>query len=374
MSDVVYLVSPQTKQLTPVRSVSLADIGMAERKDLEQWVIESPSILGEELLIITTKFSRFDRSSRRLDVLALDKQGKLVVVELKLDAERSLADLQALRYAAFCSNMTMEDVAAERAQFRECSDEEAGESIRDFLETEELPQLDSKPRIILAAGSMDDQELTACAMWLRTFGVDITCVELTPYRMTDTGQILLVPKVVVPLPEAKDYLVGVERKDALVSHRGADEARYLRFWERVTDEFNRFGLQFQAAKHSRKRYLRIGIKGTKGKRIHYEWTVSRRDSVIYIALHAESKDRNSNIAVVQAVAEHAGEIADGVDSQLEAGQWLNKRWAYARFTLPYQGDFPDLGVAPQAAALMKTFIERTWPHLEAYLKQQGQTP
>ncbi|MCX5670701.1 MAG: hypothetical protein NTU94_05195, partial [Planctomycetota bacterium] len=277
-------------------------------------------------------------------------------------------------YAAFCSNMTLEDVVAERAAFLECSDEEAGESIRNFLDTDELPELDKKPRVILAAGSMDDQELTACAMWLRTFGLDITCVELTPYRMTDTGQILLVPKVVVPPPEAKDYLVGVERKDALASHRGADEAQYLRFWERVTDEFNRLGLQFQAPGHSRKHYMKIAIKGAKGKGLHYEWTVSRRDSAIYIALHAESKNRESNMAVVNAVAEHAGAIADGVDSQLEAGQWVNKKWAYTRFTLPYQGALPDLSVVPQAAALMKTFIERTWPYVESYLKREDEKP
>jgi len=67
-------------------------------------------MLGEELLVITSEFSRFDKSNKRLDVLALDKFGTIVIIELKLTAEGSHADLQAIRYAAFCSTMTMANI------------------------------------------------------------------------------------------------------------------------------------------------------------------------------------------------------------------------------------------------------------------------
>lgn len=50
-------------------------------------------------------------------------------------------------------------------------------------------------------------------LWLRTFKVDISCVEITPYRMPD-GHIVIVPRVIIPLPEAADYVVKAEKKDA----------------------------------------------------------------------------------------------------------------------------------------------------------------
>ena len=53
--------------------------------------------------------------------------------------------------------------------------ENAEAKIREFLlvEGDELPDLGDKPRIILAAGSIDDQELTSTVIWLRKFEIDI---------------------------------------------------------------------------------------------------------------------------------------------------------------------------------------------------------
>ena len=65
-------------------------------------------MLGEDLLVVSTEFDRFTNSNDRLDILALDKSGNLVVIELKRDPTAGYADLQALRYAAMVSSMTIE--------------------------------------------------------------------------------------------------------------------------------------------------------------------------------------------------------------------------------------------------------------------------
>ncbi|MFM7845519.1 MAG: hypothetical protein ACKPEY_14965, partial [Planctomycetota bacterium] len=176
MPECIYLVDPCTKQLTAVEPVSLTTVGVKERQDLEAWVISHPEIFGELLLVITSEFDQFDRSDRRLDILALDQSGVLVVIELKLALRGSFADLQAIRYAAFCSAMTMADVVNAHARYLNCSDAEASEAITIFLNTKELPELNNNPRIILAGGDLDDQELTSTVLWLRTFGLDISCV------------------------------------------------------------------------------------------------------------------------------------------------------------------------------------------------------
>src|SRR5688572_4004413 len=132
MSDAIYLIDSTTKLPTRVDRVSLADIGIKERQDLEAWVLAHPQLLGERLLVISSEFYRFDKSSKRLDVLALDEDGTLVVVELKLDIAGSHADLQAIRYAAFCSTMTMSDAVEELATTRKVSKEAAENLIRQF--------------------------------------------------------------------------------------------------------------------------------------------------------------------------------------------------------------------------------------------------
>ena len=77
MTDQIYIVNPEEKELTNVDPISLSHIGINEREDLERWVINHPEMLGEPLLVITSEFDKFDKSSRRLNIMALDKNGVL---------------------------------------------------------------------------------------------------------------------------------------------------------------------------------------------------------------------------------------------------------------------------------------------------------
>lgn len=52
---------------------------------MQEWIADKPSILGENLLILQKEFDGFLNTNERLDLLALDESGKLVVIEKKLD-------------------------------------------------------------------------------------------------------------------------------------------------------------------------------------------------------------------------------------------------------------------------------------------------
>ncbi|WP_372909500.1 hypothetical protein [Salinigranum sp.] len=60
----------------PVPTNKLAELGLRERDDLQEWVIEEPRILGEELLIVTSEYAGFENTLDRLDVLAIDRAGR----------------------------------------------------------------------------------------------------------------------------------------------------------------------------------------------------------------------------------------------------------------------------------------------------------
>lgn len=138
-------------------------------------------------------------------------------MELKRTAIATAADLQALRYAAYCSTWTLDDVVAERVRYltkpgsAEPSIDAVREEILEFAPSLENDGLDNKPRIIIAAQDFP-AEITATVLWLRGFLLDISCVRLVPYR---TGDITLVhSSVLIPLPEAKEFVIQRERKDA----------------------------------------------------------------------------------------------------------------------------------------------------------------
>jgi len=67
----------------------------------------------------------------------------------------------------------------------------------------------SDVRIVLAAGDFS-KEVTSAVLWLKSKDVDISCVRIKPYK--DDRRILLDVQTIIPLPEALDYQVGIERK------------------------------------------------------------------------------------------------------------------------------------------------------------------
>lgn len=59
---------------------------------------------------MTTEYDKFDKTRDRLDILAIDKNGKLVVIELKRDIADRFSNLQAIYYAAYCSNINLDQI------------------------------------------------------------------------------------------------------------------------------------------------------------------------------------------------------------------------------------------------------------------------
>ena len=59
-------------------------------------------------MIVSIEFDRFKNSNDRLDLLAVDRDGNFVVIELKRDSAAGYADLQSIRYAAMVSSMTID--------------------------------------------------------------------------------------------------------------------------------------------------------------------------------------------------------------------------------------------------------------------------
>lgn len=370
MSDRIYVVDPIKGTPQPVEATGFAQLGVRERQDLEEWVGAHPAVLGESLLILTTEFDRFDKSDRRVDLLALDEDGMLVVVELKLDAAGSLADLQAIRYAAFCSTMTMKQAIEESAKHLGLATADAEARVKKFLGRDPLPELSNRPRIIIAAGSMDDEELTSTVLWLRGFGVDITCVELTPYRLPASNQIILVPRVIIPIPEARDYLVKVEQKE-VARVRDGENSEYRPLWTAVAEAFNRMSVRvgetdFRVRRVASGHYQKVLFGHP---RCHYEWVVRFRASAIDISFHAEFDDPASNQQAIQPFKDHADQIKAGLSAEFMAGAFgdgpraVERKWREVRLRL-VADDPASPALAEQAAGLMKVFIERTFPLLQ----------
>jgi len=219
----IFSISSNLEKASKINGSSFTVLNIWERQHIEEWVRTNPEMLGEDLLVVSVEFDRFSNSSDRLDVLALDRSGNLVVIELKRDSAAGYADLQAIRYAAMVSSMTVEVLIPYYIAYRKkyygetLSEGEAQDQIVEFVESDSFTEFSNKPRIILCSEGFS-QEITATVLWLRESDIDISCVKITPYKID--AQVVIVPKVVIPLEEAKQYLIDIKRKEEVKEQLG----------------------------------------------------------------------------------------------------------------------------------------------------------
>lgn len=168
---------------------AFADLGMYERADLQRLLRDDISALSSDLLVIAEEYGSWEDARRRIDLLAIDKAGRLVVVELKRTEDGGHMDLQALHYAAMVSSLGFSEAAeyaAHCAKRRPDEDIDARAELIGVLglpDDAEEPVISSDVRIMLVAADFG-REITTTVLWLNRFdGMDIRCVRLVPYEI-----------------------------------------------------------------------------------------------------------------------------------------------------------------------------------------------
>ena len=186
-------------------------------------------MIEPDLFVLSEEYSDWDESNRSIDLLALDRDGRVVVAELKRDAG-AFMDLQAIRYAALVAHMTLDQAVAahERYLQRRGMKADARQRIMEHLGGEggDEPDIESRqPRILLVARDFP-QELTTSVLWLNQAGLDIRCVRLLPYRLG--GDLVLDVTQVIPLPAAEHYMIRIRDREAEQESRTYSDRAWTR--------------------------------------------------------------------------------------------------------------------------------------------------
>ncbi len=266
---------------------------MLERKDLQRLLKADVSVLGDDLMVISEEFGEWEESSRRIDLLCLNKQAQLVVVEIKRTEDGGYMELQALRYAAMVSGMTLDQAISAYARMLAADDAGAiaRKEVLEFLEldsTEEAELVDDV-RIILVSADFST-ELTTSVIWLNRHGIDLTCIRLTPYRLG--ADVLVASTQIIPLPEAADYEIKVRSRELEVRKVLSTRKELLRrFWSSYIDR-SKFKTTLYANRSSTTdQWLSAGI-GRGGFSLIASVTEDRARIECYISMGKDSERRN----------------------------------------------------------------------------------
>lgn len=224
----MFIIDRQTNRISPVNVKCFSELGFTERKHLQEWLTYQSDALGEELLIIQKEFDGFDDTRERLDLLALDKDGNLVIIENKLDDSGRDVVWQVIKYASYCASLTKGQIVDIYQQYlnktpfhSETTKQDkkpqlnAADRICEFLEIPDLDEvklnLGNSQRLMLVAANFR-KEVTSTALWLLGQGINIQCFKVTPYALNE--QLFLEIDQIIPTPEAKELMIGISAKEA----------------------------------------------------------------------------------------------------------------------------------------------------------------
>ena len=181
----MYIVDTQSKRLIKAEKCTFKSLDFKERQDLQEWIAKEPSSLGEDLLIIQKEFDGFADTRERLDLLALDKKGNLVIIENKLDDSGRDVTWQAIKYASYCSSLSKQDVINIYQQYLG-DNQSASHSISEFFDGKDIEEIEinkgNSQRIILVAANFH-KEVTSSVLWLQNFNLRIKVLRLRHTNM-----------------------------------------------------------------------------------------------------------------------------------------------------------------------------------------------
>lgn len=296
----MYKVNIHLNRVEKIKSSSFQELKFSERNHLQEWIAKQPDIFGEELLIILKEFDGFDETKERLDLLALDKGGNLVIIENKLDDSGRDVVWQSVKYASYCSALSKTNILEIYQKYlsKQNIQQDAKKNICDFFDKEEFDSVvlnnGFMQRIIMVAANFR-KEVTSTVLWLMKHGVNIKCFKATPFKNND--EIYLSVEQIIPLPEAEELMIGIAEKERQETDTelGNVKRENLRkeFWQHTLEFFNKNNLDiYKGVSPSKDHWLNTGA-GISG--VHYSLIFLKDEIRVEFALDTGSKNSNKSM-------------------------------------------------------------------------------
>lgn len=362
----MYLINRTTNRIEPLKQRTFSELGLRERANLQEWIANHPTALGEELLIIQKEFSGFADTAERLDLLALDRQGKLVVIENKLDDSGRDVTWQALKYASYCSSLSKEQI---RSVFQLYLDLGGGgglaeDRLAEFFQAE-YEELELNPgvsqRIVLIAGSFR-KEVTSTVLWLMNYKLQLQCFEATVYSLGD--ELFLALDQIIPLRGAEEYIIGMAGKtqEEAVRQKEAPERYRVRreFWTYVLERMNQETDLFRNISPGKDAWIGTGAgigsvvfnMVATGKNARVELYINRErqeNEQIFDALYARREEFDREIGMPLGWLRNDEGKGCRIEAAVEANVYNRDRWPQiADFLIPTTIRFVEVMRAPLA--------------------------
>lgn len=355
----MFRVDRSQNRLSRLVQKRFSELNLRERDHLQEWLANQPDALGEELLIIQKEFDGFDETRERLDLLAIDKDGNLVVIENKLDDSGRDVTWQALKYTAYVSGLTKTQIVDIYQQYldRCCGGGNAAVRLCEFMEVEDLGEIQLNPgndqRMIFIAANFR-REVTATVLWLLSRGIKAQCFKVTPFMLEE--ELILDIQQIIPTPEAADFMIGMSTKDTeeKITHNTQKKRHQLRlkFWEAALEQLRADGVSlYQNISPAKDHWLSAG-SGMRS--CPYQMIFSKDEARVEVSL--QRSDAAENKWVFDQLFAEKERIEAAFGAELDWRRMDDKKASRIICAQPFDGY--DRDVWPEMIAWLSHHIQK----------------
>jgi len=324
-----------SKNLTRLATPTLAESSITERYDLQECIANSPNDffaeMGEDLFLVGTEIMPSKDVQDRIDLLTIDREGKVVVIELKRGSNK-LQMFQAISYAGMISHWDPEELLS-------LLDDQQQEALENFLDCD-TDQINSAQRVILVAESIDYSLLIGTQWLCEQYEVDIICCRIALATDSDGQAEYLACSTVYPPKE----LVKEARKRGK-GKRGSLPDKWTN-WDSAFDNiknqdlvsFFRARLDASDESYLKKRHLRYRVNGKRRwwtaahQKQAYVWQMGRfeGDIAFWSAKISQPESvkpvkSDTSLRMFLSTKEDFEEFHVAVTGELQKVEWLNVR-------------------------------------------------
>lgn len=352
----MYIINRENKESKKIQEVTFSSLGLKERDDLQEWIVREPAILGEEMLIIQKEFSGFSDTNERLDLLAIDRKGNLVIIENKLDDSGKDVTWQAMKYASYCSTLGKEGIRKIYQEYLNKTEPgvAAEDKICDFLNKSDLDEVqlnhDLSQRIILVAREFR-KEVTSTVLWARKFRIQIQCIKVIPYMFE--GHLLLDTEQIIPVKDVADITISLDEKahDEVATGEEIAERELVRdrFWKGLLLKMNAKSQLFSGINVDGNHYDHWLTAGAGISGLGYTFVITKKYASIELGINKSNKDENK--AIYDELIKEKESIEQSFGAELSWQRLDDKKMS--RITYILEG--------------VNVFNDEDWPQMQNFL-------
>ena len=274
--------------------------------NLEDWLEKNISMISEDLLVIGRQILTSYRGF--IDLLCIDREGNIVIVELKRDKTPRDITSQVIDYASWIEEIPSDKIREIAEDYFNSKFPDRGfEDIFSEKFAIDFPESINNEHKMIVVGSNIDPSTHRIIRYLNDKGIAINAFIFNYFE--DSGHSFIASTYLIEPTQAEAQ--RTKKKQVTTIWTEALENIANRFSEKVPDSsFSRTAGYFKAI-------------FTDFSRIHFEYGIfgQQHKKSIYTSLHLEKNDREENQRIFDELLPNVKEFEKQIDGQLYYGPW-----------------------------------------------------